>query len=212
MNAGMKLLLGEDPYISVNVRRCMPDKRVWVAESVLLHALQLPSWRGPAVEYGDCGVAGHTRLVFVSGIGDYGIQRGECQVSIRMKQAEGAACVLYSGHSSVDPKDELVDELVCKLRFQWAVKLQNGAPPSGPGRGGLTCPFGQEGERVGAHVEEGVSLRLLVRLHDPFAELAALVGGFSFRREDAEQQARGQGDAEQEGDFLPMCPHGGSVA
>jgi hypothetical protein len=84
--------------------------------------------------------------------------------------------------------------------------------PGAPlGRSGES-PFQQMGQGVCAHVEEGIGLRLGVCLHDPLAEFESLVGGFWIAAGESKEDDRGQGDARHDqGEFLPVSPHEGSV-
>ncbi len=185
----------------MDVCRCLSDDRVRVVKGPLLHVCGLRRFGQPTIQYEDGGVPGAVG----SRVGREVGQLGDCRVSVCAEQGEGEAGLDCAGFVRLEP----VVEASCEPGAVFIAKCLEGAAPLR--RFVRADPLDQVGQRVRAHVKQGNGFGVFVLARDPFAEFAALVGRLGVVGEDGEGGARDERGQEQ-GELLPMSPHGGSVA
>jgi hypothetical protein len=183
---------------------CLPNNRVWVIEELLSPPRTWPVRAEVLVQdliEASGGVLHRDPIL----VGDHEIQNGDYWIGVCPEEVKCGKCWLCLRALFKSPVQQEVGHDLGVLGID---ALEERTPLGGT----LTCPLQEIWEGVRAHVEEGFGLGLFVCLYDPFAQLAALVGGFLVAGEDAEEHASGESGADQGGEFLPMSPHGGILA
>jgi hypothetical protein len=168
-------------------------------------------------EWIGCRIVGEHAAHAPSGALGLGLIVGVTCYLIQLRQHRVGICLHKSeSEDGVNPADVIfggpeTNEAWDKSKVL-AAKMLEGLPPCG---GSIASPINQIREGVGAHVKQGVCLLcgiLCGESVDPLAKSAALVGGFPVLIDDGEEQQSAESSAEQEGEFLPISPHEGSVA